>query len=177
VGILDVDQGLFGADFRAAERMAQLITQVSGRAGRAKKPGRVVVQTRHPDHPLINTLIRDGYGAFAIEALSERRSALLPPYSYQALIRVEATSDDLPRSFLEAALEQGRSLSNGVEFLGPVPAPMERRAGHYRAHLLLQSNSRRELHSMLASWLPKIRDLKLARRVRWSLDVDPQEML
>ena len=177
VGILDVDQGLFGADFRAAERMAQLITQVSGRAGRAKKPGRVVVQTRHPDHPLINTLIRDGYGAFAIEALSERRSALLPPYSYQALVRAEATSDDLPRLFLEAALEQGRSLSNGVEFWGPVPAPMERRAGHYRAHLLLQSNSRRELHSMLASWLPKIRDFKLARRVRWSLDVDPQEML
>ncbi len=177
VGILDVDHGLFGADFRSAERMAQLITQVSGRAGRAEKPGRVVVQTRHPDHPLINTLIRDGYGAFAIEALSERKSALLPPYSYQALVRAEATSDDLPRSFLEAALQQGRSLTNSVEFWGPVPAPMERRAGHFRAHLLLQSNSRKELHGLLTDWLPKMRELKLARRVRWSLDVDPQEML
>lgn len=177
VGILDVDHGLFGADFRSAERMAQLITQVSGRAGRAEKPGRVVVQTRHPDHPLINTLIREGYGAFATEALSERSSALLPPYSYQALIRAEATSDGLPKTFLEAAMEQGRSLTSSIEFWGPVPAPMERRAGHFRAHLLLQSNSRRELHSLLTDLLPKIRELKLARRVRWSLDVDPQEML
>ena len=177
VGILDVDHGLFGADFRSAERMAQLITQVSGRAGRAEKPGRVVVQTRHPDHPLINTLVRDGYGAFAIEALQERQSAFLPPYSYQALVRAEANSDNLPRSFLEAAIEQGRLINNSVEFWGPVPAPMERRAGHYRAHLLLQSNSRKELHALLADWLPKMRSLKLARRVRWSLDVDPQEML
>ncbi len=178
VGILDVDQGLFGADFRAAERMAQLITQVSGRAGRAEKPGRVVVQTRHPDHPLINTLVRDGYGAFAIEALRERKSALLPPYSYQALIRAEATRDGLSKAFLEKAIEiSGSVASRGVEFWGPVPAPMERRAGHFRAHLLLQSSSRVELHALLMEWLPKIRRLKLARMVRWSVDVDPQEML
>jgi primosomal protein N' (replication factor Y) len=177
VGILDVDHGLFGADFRSAERMAQLITQVSGRAGRAQKPGRVVVQTRHPDHPLINTMVHEGYGAFAIEALGERRAAFLPPYSYQALFRAEATSEDPPRSFLQEAMEQGRVLTNSVEFWGPVPAPMERRAGHCRAHLLLQSNSRRELHSLLLDLLPKMRSLKLARRVRWSLDVDPQEML
>jgi primosomal protein N' (replication factor Y) len=177
VGILDVDQGLFGADFRAAERMAQLITQVSGRAGRAEKPGRVVVQTRHPDHPLINTLIRKGYGAFALEALNERASAMLPPFSYQVLMRAEATKENLPHSFLEAAMREGRSLAGSVEFWGPVPAPMERRAGHFRAHLLLQSNSRRELHGLLTGLLPKMRELKLARRVRWSVDVDPQEML
>ena len=102
---------------------------------------------------------------------------MLPPYSYQVLVRAEATSDGLSRSFLEAAMEQGRLLTNSVEFWGPVPAPMERRAGHFRAHLLLQSNSRRELHSLLTDLLPKMRELKLARRVRWSLDVDPQEML
>ncbi len=178
VGILDVDQGLFGADFRAAERMAQLITQVSGRAGRAEKPGRVVVQTRHPDHPLITTLVRDGYGAFAMEALRERKSAFLPPYSYQALVRAEAAKDGMPRDFLEQAMELGGSMAHdGVEFWGPVPAPMERRAGHFRAHLLLQSNSRRSLHGLLMNWLPQIRELKTARRVRWSVDVDPQEML
>jgi primosomal protein N' (replication factor Y) len=177
VGILDVDQGLFGADFRSAERMAQLITQVSGRAGRAEKPGRVVVQTRHPDHPLINTLIREGYGAFAMEALRERKNASLPPYSYQVLIRAEATIDNLPKSFLQAAMEEGSSLSSEVDFWGPVPAPMERRAGHFRSHLLLQSNSRRELHRLLKIWLPIVRSLKLARRVRWTVDVDPQEML
>ncbi len=178
VGILDVDQGLFGADYRAAERMAQLITQVSGRAGRAEKPGRVVVQTRHPDHPLIHTLVRNGYGAFATEALQERRAALLPPYSYQVLVRAEATTDRMPRAFLDDAMELGRSLGNGsVDFWGPVPAPMERRAGSFRAHLLVQSNSRGDLHRLLASWLPQMRTLKSARRVRWSVDVDPQEML
>ncbi len=178
VGILDVDQGLFGADFRAAERMAQLLTQVSGRAGRAEKPGRVVVQTRHPDHPLIHTLIRRGYGAFAMEALRERQSAMLPPYSYQVLLRAEAKRDGVSRTFLDDAMELGRSMGYpGVEFWGPVPAPMERRAGNFRAHLLLQSGSRGELHRLLSEWLPKIRDLKSARRVRWSVDVDPQEML
>lgn len=178
VGILDVDQGLFGADYRAAERMAQLITQVSGRAGRAEKPGRVVVQTRHPDHPLIHTLVRNGYGAFAKEALQERQAALLPPYSYQALVRAEAKADHIPRNFLDDAVELGRSMGNGrVEFWGPVPAPMERRAGSYRAHLLVQSNSRGDLHRLLAGWLPQMRSLKSARRVRWSVDVDPQEML
>lgn len=178
VGILDVDQGLFGADFRAAERMAQLITQVSGRAGRAEKPGRVVVQTRHPDHPLIHTLVRNGYGAFAMEALRERQSAFLPPYSYQVLVRAEAKRDGEPRVFLDDAMELGRSMGDtGVEFWGPVPAPMERRAGNFRAHLLLQSGSRGDLHRLLAGWLPKVRGLKSARRVRWSVDVDPQEML
>jgi primosomal protein N' (replication factor Y) len=158
--------------------MAQLITQVSGRAGRAEKPGRVVVQTRHPDHPLINTLIRDGYGAFALEALSERKSAYLPPYSYQVLIRAEATKEGISKEFLEQAVELSSSVAqNGIEFWGPVPAPMERRAGHFRTHLLLQSNSRRDLHTLLAEWLPKMRELKQARRVRWSVDVDPQDML
>jgi len=178
VGILDVDQGLFGADYRAAERMAQLITQVSGRAGRAEKPGRVVVQTRHPDHPLIHTLVRSGYGAFALEALQEREAALLPPYSYQVLVRAEATADRMPRTFLDDAMELGQAMGNGsVEFWGPVPAPMERRAGSFRAHLLVQSNSRKELHRLLTGWLPQMRSLKSARRVRWSVDVDPQEML
>ncbi|MCP4125503.1 MAG: primosomal protein N' [Gammaproteobacteria bacterium] len=178
VGILDVDQGLFGADYRAAERMAQLITQVSGRAGRAEKPGRVVVQTRHPDHPLIHTLVRNGYGAFAMEALQERQAALLPPYSHQALVRAEATTDRMPRAFLDDAMELGQAMgAGGVEFWGPVPAPMERRAGSFRAHLLVQSNSRGELQRLLAVWLPQMRGLKSARRVRWSVDVDPQEML
>jgi primosomal protein N' (replication factor Y) len=178
VGILDVDQGLFGADFRAAERMAQMITQVAGRAGRAEKPGRVLVQTRHPDHPLINTLIRNGYAAFAGESLRERQDAVLPPFSYQALVRAEATKSTLPRTFLEQAMQTGLALAQGdVGFWGPVAAPMERRAGHYRAHLLLQAHSRRQLHGLLAKWLPQIRELPAARRVRWSLDVDPQEML
>ncbi|MEW7980336.1 MAG: primosomal protein N' [gamma proteobacterium symbiont of Phacoides pectinatus] len=178
VGILDVDQGLFGADFRAAERMAQLITQVAGRAGRAEKPGRVVIQTRHPDHPLLNTLVRQGYDAFARMALTERRETQFPPFSHQALLRAEAHDERLPRRFLELAMALGRELAaRDVEFWGPVPAPMERRAGRYRAHLLVQGAERVRLQRLLARWVPRLPGLEGARRVRWSIDVDPQEML
>ncbi|MCW8906037.1 MAG: primosomal protein N' [Sedimenticola sp.] len=177
VGILDVDQGLFGADYRAAERMAQQIVQVSGRAGRAEKPGRVLIQTRHPDHPMMQLLVREGYAAFAREALAEREAAMLPPFGYQALLRAEAPGEAAPGAFLEAAREQALALEGGsVQLWGPVPAPMERRAGRYRAHLLLQSESRAELQRLLADWIPRISRLKSARRVRWSIDVDPQEM-
>jgi primosomal protein N' (replication factor Y) len=178
VGILDVDQGLFGADFRAAERMAQLVVQVSGRAGRAEKPGRVIIQTRHPDHPLLQTLIHQGYDAFAGEALNERRLAGLPPVSYQALMRAEAPKEGMPKAFLEQALELTGDLGReGLELWGPVPAPMERRAGRYRAHLLIQAPRRSDLQWLLKQWLPRVHELKSARRVRWSVDVDPQEML
>ena len=177
VGILDVDQGLYGADFRAAERMAQLIIQVAGRAGRANKPGRVIIQTRHPDHPLLQTLIRKGYQAFALEMLAERRAAQLPPFSYQALLRAEANKPESPTKFLEQAASMAQELvDNSVDFWGPVPAPMERRAGRYRAHLLVQSGRRSSLQRLLASWIPRLQSLKSARYVRWSIDVDPQEM-
>ncbi len=176
VALLDVDQGLCGADFRAAERMAQLVVQVAGRAGRGEKPGRVLIQTRHPDHPLLQTLIHRGYGAFAQIALEERRQALLPPFSAQALLRAEATGQDAPRRFLDAALA-GAEKGQGLEFWGPVPAPMERRAGRYRAHLLVQGDTRPTLQRFLAAWVPRLHGIKEARQVRWALDVDPQEML
>lgn len=178
VGVLDVDQALFSADFRAAERMAQLIVQVSGRAGRAEKSGRVLIQTRHPDHPLLQTLLHLGYGEFASESLCERRLAQLPPYSFQALLRAEAHAKEQALAFLEQCAEQAATLdAQGVECLGPVPAPMERRAGRYRFQLLLQSARRPALQEFLAVWLPRIAAIKSASRVRWSIDVDPQEML
>jgi len=177
VGILDVDQGLFGADYRAAERMAQQIVQVAGRAGRAEKPGRVLIQTRHPDHPMIQLLVREGYAAFGREALAEREAALLPPFSYQALLRAEAPQESAPAAFLEEARQQAAALAGSdVQLWGPVPAPMERRAGRYRAHLLLQSERRAGLQRLLAAWVPQLGRLKSARRVRWAIDVDPQEM-
>lgn len=177
VGILDVDQGLFGADFRAAERMAQLIVQVAGRAGRAEKPGRVLIQTRHPDHPMMQLLVSRGYGAFATELLAEREAADFPPFSYQALLRAEAPSEAAPREFLEQAGELAQTLAAGrVELWGPVPAPMERRAGRFRAHLLLQAGQRADLQRLLSAWVGQLKTLKVARRVRWSIDVDPQEM-
>ena len=178
VGILDLDQGLFGADFRAPERMAQLLIQVAGRAGRADKPGRVILQTRHPQHPLLLTLIRRGYGAFAQAALAERREAELPPFGAQALLRAEATRAESPAEYLRQAVEAAAPLRGpGLELWGPVPAPMERRAGRYRAHLLLQTPARAELQAFLDRWVPELYRLPGVRRVRWSLDVDPQELL
>ncbi len=175
VGLIDIDQGLFSADFRGAERMAQLIVQVAGRAGRGEKPGEVIIQTHHPDHPLLLTLLEGGYRAFAAQALAERRAAGLPPHGYLALFRAEAPNLAAPAAFLEQVRARlGQHAGLGV--LGPIPAPMEKRAGRFRAQLLLMAQERRLLHGVLRATMPGLDELPEARRVRWSLDVDPQEM-
>ncbi len=172
--ILDADQGLFSADFRASERMAQLIVQVAGRAGRADKPGEVVIQTHHPEHPLLHQLIAGGYTAFAEAALRERQEAMLPPFASLALLRAEATRTDYPRDFLQRARELAEPLcNNNVQLWGPVAAPMERRAGRYRAQLMVQAAKRADLQQLLKNWIPQLEGEKSARKVRWSIDVDP----
>ena len=178
VGVLNADYGLFSADFRASERMAQTIVQVAGRAGRADKPGTVVIQTHHPDHPLLLSLIEHGYPAFAESVLEERREAQLPPYTSMALIRAESTRRNAPQDFLMQARQAAEmSAYPHVQLFGPVPAPMERRAGRYRAQLLIQATQRNHLHRLLNDWIPRLEALPDARRVRWSLDVDPMELL
>ena len=175
VVILDVDQGLFSADFRASERMAQLVLQVAGRAGRAELPGTVMLQTHHPEHPLLLRLIETGYPGFSEAALGERREAGFPPFAAQALLRAEATDRAAPDAFLAAAVAlAGRNPD--LDLWGPVPAPMERRAGRWRAQLLIRTRERAILHRFLDRWAPGLETLKEARRVRWSLDVDPMEM-
>jgi len=176
VGIVDADQGLYGVDFRASERMAQLILQVAGRAGRADKPGTVLIQTHHPNHPLLKILVSQGYPAFAAAALTERRAAWLPPFTHQALLRAEAVAAEQATAFLRAGLALAEPLADGVELLGPAPAPMERRAGRYRAQLLLQAAQRQDLHRFLDLWVPLLRTQHRDHRVRWSLDVDPIEL-
>ena len=175
VGLIDIDQGLFSADFRGAERMAQLIVQVAGRAGRGEKPGEVIIQTHHPDHPLLLTLLEGGYRAFAAQALTEREAAGLPPFGHLALFRAEAPGPEAPAGFLQAVRDRLGSTGE-VSVLGPIPAPMEKRAGRYRAQLLLMASQRRPLHAVLRAVMPTLAELPEARRVRWSLDVDPQEM-
>nr|WP_276583955.1 primosomal protein N' [Pseudomonas sp. RIT-PI-AD] len=181
VAILDADGGLFSADFRASERMAQLIVQVAGRAGRAEEPGKVIIQTHLADHPLLVQLTEQGYFAFAEQALSERRAAGLPPFSHLALLRAEAHKPGQAEGFLDEACGEAERLMGeaelgGIELLGPVPAPMERRAGRYRAQLLLQGNARAPLHRLLALWLPVLEQMPGGRAVRWSLDVDPIDL-
>lgn len=176
VGIVDADQGLYGIDFRASERMAQLILQVAGRAGRSDKPGTVIIQTHQPDHPLLRVLVTRGYPAFAEAALAERLAALLPPFACQALLRAEAAAADQATAFLKLGLALAEPIAEGVELLGPAPAPMERRAGRYRAQLLLQASHRQTLHRFLDLWTPQLWAQRANRRVRWSLDVDPMEL-
>jgi primosomal protein N' (replication factor Y) len=174
VGILDADQGLFAADFRASERLAQTIYQVSGRCGRGEQPGRVLIQTHQPQHPVLRALLHGGYSTFAGELLAEREAAGWPPSSHLALLRAESTRPEDALWFLGETLSLAAELGHaGVELLGPVPAPMPKRAGRYRAQLLLQAQRRAPLHALLRAWLPALAQLPAARQVRWSLDVDP----
>jgi primosomal protein N' (replication factor Y) len=177
VGLLDADYGLFSADFRAAERLGQLVLQVAGRAGRGQRRGEVLIQTHHPESPLLHSLLTHDYGRFARTLLAERQAANLPPFSHLTLLRAEAVDPRAPLQFLEEARSQAVALGcAGIEFYGPFPAPMERRAGRSRAQLLLQAGSRASLQKVLAPWLLRLETLKSGRKVRWSIDVDPLEM-
>ncbi|RKZ69412.1 MAG: primosomal protein N' [Gammaproteobacteria bacterium] len=176
VCVLDTDQALFSADFRAAEHLAQLITQVSGRAGRAEKPGEVLIQTHHPDHPLLQTLLHNGYQAFAEAALQERRAAGLPPVRHLVLLRCESVEANAAQAFLQQAADSAKQVDiKNIELFGPIPAPMERRAGRYRYQIMLQSKQRKALHQFLSWWVPQLQQLASARKVRWSIDVDPYD--
>ena len=176
VGVLNADQGLFGTDFRSAERLAQILVQVAGRAGRAERPGEVYIQSAYPEHPLLQRLIREGYASFARAALDERRSAGWPPFSALAVLRAEAADAQTPAAFLARAADAVRALGREVSVFGPAPASMARRAGRHRAQLVLQAAHRVALQRLLAEWLPQLDTLPEARRVRWAIDVDPLEL-
>ncbi|MEX1081661.1 MAG: primosomal protein N' [Halofilum sp. (in: g-proteobacteria)] len=177
VGVLDADRGLFGADFRSAEHLAQTVLQVAGRAGRGERPGRVLIQTRNPEHPLLQALIAQGYGQVAASLLEERAEAGFPPAAHMALIRAEAPHAEAPEQCLAAAREQLEAAGVvGVEVFGPAPAPLERIAGRYRAQLALQAPTRAPLHAALRQLRPWLEEAKPARRVRWSIDVDPVDL-
>lgn len=175
VAMVDVDGGFFSPDFRGPERMGQLILQVAGRAGRTEKQGTVLIQTHHPDHPLFQRLIQEGYPAFATALLEERELSTLPPYSFFALFRAEAHQKEPIITFLKD-ISQHLKPSPTLSIMGPVPAPMAKRAGKYRYQLLLQASKRTTLHQALKTHLPQIETLPSGRKVRWSLDIDPLEM-
>jgi primosomal protein N' (replication factor Y) len=177
VGIIDADGGLCSTDFRASERMAQLFIQVSGRAGRAKIAGTVMVQTHFPDHPLLNSLINSGYREFANALLHEREQANLPPFSYLALLRSESHRHNEPGEFLQQANVLLKSQKRKLEIYGPLPAPMEKKAGKTRMQLLVISNSRSSLRQAMQLWALALEKLPIAKKVRWSLDIDPQDMM
>ncbi len=177
VAILDADSGFFSVDFRAPERMAQLLTQVSGRAGRGDKAGHVAIQTKNPEHPLLQELIQHDYTKFTEAALNERHSALLPPYSFMTLVRAEGMQQSAPNDFLKSVANIANALiDNTICLYGPVPAPMEKRAGRFRYQLLIQASSRQGLQKMLKQLISRVEQAKIANKIRWSIDVDPMEM-
>jgi primosomal protein N' (replication factor Y) (superfamily II helicase) len=176
VVVLNADQGLFSTDFRAPERLAQTIVQVAGRAGRGSKPGEVLIQTEFPGHPLLLSLLSEGYEGFARAALAERSQASWPPFSRLAAVRDSAKTAEAALDFLTEARKLAGTPPRGLRLLGPVPAAMSRRAGRFHAQLLVEGTGRSSLHQFLDSWLPAVEQLPSARRVRWDLDVDPIEL-
>jgi primosomal protein N' (replication factor Y) len=179
VVVLDADGGLFSADFRGPERMGQLLTQVAGRAGRAEKPGRVIIQSHLCDHPLLQTLLHEGYPAFAQQLMGERQIAHLPPYRYLTLLRAEDKNAHQAMAFLNQARQLAEQLfpsSVSLQYLGPLPAPLEKRNERFRYQLQINAGQRQDLHRLLQPLIARLDELPLGRKVRWSVDVDPQDM-
>ena len=176
VGIIDADSGLFSADFRGSERVAQLMTQVSGRAGRDKKPGRVILQSYCPDHPQIEEIITGSYEKFAKKLLEERKRSKIPPFSFQAKIFAESPKSLVSRDFILNLVNQPKideKTRKNVRVIGPLPSIMEKKSGVYRWELSIFSNNRSNLHKYLDVMQSRLYDPKLSKQVRWSIDVDP----
>jgi len=175
VGVIDTDSALHSPDFRASERLFAQLMQVSGRAGRAEKAGEVLIQTAFPQHALFHALRSQDYMSFANELLQERQEMQFPPASYFALLRAEANDFVQVNQFLNKAGNLARDLKQEVMIYDPVRPQMERLKGMERGQLLLQANSRVVLQRLLKSWMPQLRELPIAAKIRWSLDIDPLE--
>jgi len=177
VAVLDADGALFSADFRGEERMAQLLTQVAGRAGRAQVVGRVIVQTRYPDHPRVQALLTQSYHQQARDMLAQRGSSGLPPLGQLVILHAEAPRQELAEEFLtKLRNSQRRNSPADVQLVGPLPSPMQRRAGQYRFQLLISSRSRAATDRVVRSLADVAKRMNSARTLRWFIDVDPQDV-
>lgn len=174
VVVVDTDNGFYNQDFRATERLGQLLTQVSGRAGREKLPGHVLIQTHLPQHPLLNLLVQKGYGPFAKALLIQRQQAHMPPYTHLAMLRAQSKTMPKILHFLHAIKKHLQPLD--VELLGPAPAPLARKASHHRLQLLVKSSTRPQREKALVLMREAILQHKLDRSIQWTLDVDPIDL-
>ena len=175
VGVIDTDSALYSPDFRASERLFAQLMQVSGRAGRAEKAGEVLIQTVFPQHALFQALRAQDYVTYANEILQERATMQYPPTSYFALLRAESNDFSQVQQFLNAAANLARALKHEVTIYDTVRPQMERLKVMERGQLLLQANSRTALQRLLKPWMTQIHNSPLAKKVRWSLDIDPLE--
>ncbi|MEH8021806.1 MULTISPECIES: primosomal protein N' [Rheinheimera] len=175
VVIVDVDGALYSSDFRAPEQLAQLLTQVAGRAGRGSSGGKVLLQTQYPEHALLQDIIQNGYASFARSALAEREQTRLPPFQHLVLFSAEAHQSIDCQQWLQQVTDFMRQYP-ALQLLGPIPAPLERRAGKYRWQLQLYSAGRNTVHQALDQLLLQIASWPLSRKVKWQLDVDPTDL-
>ncbi|MEC9205805.1 MAG: primosomal protein N' [Pseudomonadota bacterium] len=174
VGIMDIDPGLHSIDFRGTERTAQLMVQVAGRSGRHKTQGQVIIQTRKPDHQLITELLKYGYRNFSKRALLEREEALLPPYSFIALLKISSHKINLCQNFLQT-LKDNFGDNKNINIYGPIPAPMIKKNNMYHFQLMIKSLNRK----LLLQKSQEIREYIVGKRlnnIRWSLDIDPLDV-
>jgi len=181
VGILDIDQALFSADYRAQEQLAQQIVQVSGRAGRGDKPGLVVLQTGQPEHPMLNQLLTQGYRSVAQQLLVERQVWNYPPFGHHALIRANAPQFEIGLAFLESLKNDLKIVlendQGNIRLMGPMPSPIEKRANRYRYQMLISATRRSSLHCFLDQLISSIRRAKKMKELRYTLDVDPTKFM
>ncbi|ABE50935.1 primosomal protein N' [Methylobacillus flagellatus] len=175
VGVLDTDSALFSPDFRAAERLFAQLMQVAGRAGRADKPGEVLIQTSFPEHQLFNALRVQDFAAYAASLLQEREVAQFPPCEFLALIKAEANEYGPVQRFLQFAADSARALGTDALVYDPVRPQMERLKGMERGQLLFQAATRQTLQIVLRQLTPQLRAHPLSNKIRWAVDVDPQE--
>jgi primosomal protein N' (replication factor Y) len=173
VAVLNPDGQLASHDFRAPERLFSTLMQVAGRAGRGGHASRVLVQTRFPTHPLFRALVQHDYAAFADGQLAERRAANMPPYTHQALLTAEARTMEAALGFLREARAAALP-GDAVRVFDPVPMALQRLAGVERAQLLVEADRRAPLQTFLRTWLAALRAQR--SRVRWQVEVDPQEI-
>jgi primosomal protein N' (replication factor Y) len=177
VGVIDADALLFSADFRGEERMAQLLTQVAGRAGRAGAPGQVILQSHYPDHPMLQALLGSSYGEQARELLIQRGATGMPPAGQLVILRSDCADGDHGEKFLQQLRNSVEpALPAGTTLIGPLPAPMQRRAGMFRAQLLLRAPDRRSARTAAAMLVAAAEQLPARQRLKWSIDIDPQDM-
>ena len=174
VAIIDIDSSLYSHDFRSLERMGQLVTQVSGRAGRASQPGEIIIQTHQPDNNELNLLLQKGYEYLANELLIQRQQTEFPPYSHLSLIRARAKTQKRVYHFLTNA----KSLlqNQDIVILGPALAPLEKKGGYYRMQLLIKSKSRNILSQAMTKLRAQLHRQKITNGIIWSIDIDPQDM-
>ena len=173
--VLNADGSLYSADFRAPERLFAELMQVSGRAGRADKPGKVLIQTQLPEHPVFAAVKAQDYAVFAENELNERQMFAMPPFGFQTAVRADAPRVADAMEFLNAAKETlAPLLPESVSQFGAAPMLMVRLAERERAQIFLESTSRQDLHRAVSLWVQVLQQNRDGK-IRWSVDVDAQE--